>query len=152
MRIYLLPISTRRALIYCQRLSKEDVNQLSVVQKLINRVPKTWSDWEASGSGWKKTVTEYGNRALQRIPYEEWGLKSFPPLDSSVQAEELSNNKKFEVVFPSNVIPEQDVPRILRRLATERKELHWNRFMGTLIGLPFTLPLALVPLSVSNAH
>lgn len=148
MRIFLLPISTRRALIYCQRLDRKSVGELTLVQKVINKVPQTWNKWEASGAGWKKSLTEYGNRGLRRIPYQEWGLKSFPPLSDHLQAEELGNNKKFEVVFPSNVTQEEDVPKIMRRLASERKLLHWRRFMGTLIGIPFTIPLGLIPLCV----
>jgi Mitochondrial K+-H+ exchange-related len=145
MRLFLLPISTRRALIYCQRLHEKPVTELSLVQKTINKVPQTWAKWEAAESGWKKALTEYGNRGLQRIPYQEWGLKSFPPFNSDIQAEELSNNKKFEVIFPENVIQRDDVPKILRRLASERKQLHWKRFIWSLIGMPFTIPFGLIP-------
>ena len=146
MRIFLLPISTRRALIYCQRLNERPVSELGLVQKTINKVPQTWAKWETAGSGWKKTLTEYGNRALQRIPYQEWGLKSFPPLNDQLQAEELSDNKKFDMIFPANIVHKGDVPKIMRRLAGERKQLHWKRFIWSLIGIPFTIPFGLVPM------
>ena len=145
MRLFLLPISTRRALIYCQRLHEKQVTETSLVQKAINKVPQTWAQWETADSGWKKTLTRYGNRGLQRIPYQEWGLKSFPPLNDEIQAEELSNNKKFDVIYPANIVQEQDVPKIMRRLASERKQLHWKRFISSLVGMPFTIPFALVP-------
>jgi Mitochondrial K+-H+ exchange-related len=146
MRFFLLPISTRRALIYCQRLQEKPTTELGLVQKTINKVPQTWAKWETAESGWKKKLTEYGNRGLQRIPYQEWGLKSLPPFNPQIQAEELSNNKKFDLVFPANVIQEKDVPKILRRLASERKQLHWKRFVWSMIGLPFTIPFGLVPM------
>jgi hypothetical protein len=149
MRLFLLPISTRRALIYCQRLSQEPSAKLGLVQKSINKVPQTWAKWETAESGWKKALTEYGNRGLQRIPYQEWGLKSFPPLNDQIQAEELSDNKKFDVVFPANIVQREDVPKIMRRLASERKQLHWKRFIWSLIGIPFTIPFGLIPVLVS---
>ena len=145
MRLFLLPISTRRALIYCQRLQEKPISEPSLVQRTINRVPQTWSKWEAAESGWKKTVTQYGNRALQTIPYEEWGLKSFPPLNERVRAEQLTANKKIEVIYPGNIIHSEDVSKILTRLATERKQLHWRRYLGSLVTLPVTIPFALIP-------
>lgn len=145
MRLFLLPISTRRALIYCQRLHEKPVRESSLVQKTINKVPQTWAKWETAGPGWKKTLTEYGNRGLQRIPYQEWGLKSFPPLNNQIQAKELSDNKKFEVLFPANIVRREDVTKIMRRLASERKQLHWKRFIWSMIGIPFTIPLGLIP-------
>lgn len=145
MRLFLLPISTRRALIYCHRVQEKPVADLSLVQKTINKVPQTWAKWETAEAGWKKALTKYGNQGLQRIPYQEWGLKSFPALTDSIQAEELSNNKKFDVVYPANVIQVGDVTKIMRRLASERKQLHWKRFIWSLIGLPFTIPFGLVP-------
>ncbi len=88
-----------------------------MVQKTINKVPETWAKWETAESGWKKALTRYGNKGLQRIPYQEWALKSFPPLNAEIQAEELSNNKKFDVIFPENIVQREDVPKIMRRLA-----------------------------------
>jgi Mitochondrial K+-H+ exchange-related len=145
MRLFLLPISTRRALIYCQRLHEKPVGEVTLVQKAINKVPQTWAQWETAESGWKKTLTRYGNQGLQRIPYQEWGLKSFPPLNDDIQAEELSKNKKFEVIYPGNIVQREDVPKIMRRLASERKQLHWKRFIWSLIGIPFTIPFGLIP-------
>ena len=146
MRIFLLPISTRRALIYCQRVSPKPPTELSYVDRITKKAADTWSNWEAANSGWKKKVTEYGNKGLQRIPYEEWGLKSFPPLNPQVQAEELTENKRFPVFFPENIVQRDDVPKIMARLAKERKNFHHNRFWGCAIGMPVTLPFALIPM------
>jgi len=145
MRIFLIPISTRRALIYCQRIEKKPVADLSYVEKAAKKGAETWAKWEAAKGGWQKKLTEYGNRALQRIPYEEWGLKSFPPASSQIQAEELIANKKFPVYYPGNIMKHEDVPKVMARLAKERKQLHWNRFTWSLIGIPFSLPFGLIP-------
>ena len=145
MRIFLLPISTRRALIYCQRASPKLDGELGYIDKLTKRAADTWAKWEAAETGWQKKLTEYGNKALQRIPYQEWGLKSFPPLNPGVQAQELADNRKFPVFFPENIIQREDVPKVMRRLASERKNLHHRRFWGSLIGLPFMIPFGLIP-------
>jgi len=145
MRLFLLPITTRQALIYCQRATPKPTKELDYVDRITRKVADTWVKWEAAEKGWQKKITKYGNRGLQRIPYQEWGLKSFPPLTPEVQAEELADNKKFSVFYPENIIKSEDVPKIMGRLASERKNLHWKRFWGSLFGLPLTLPFVLVP-------
>jgi len=148
MRLFLLPISTRRALIYCQRVTQKPTSELSYVDRVTKKVSDSWAKWEAADRGWQKKITQYGNRAFQRIPYQEWGLKSFPPLSQTVQAEDMAlmaDNKKFEVHYPGNIMRQEDVPKVMARLAKERKALHWSRFMWSMIGLPFTIPFGLIP-------
>ena len=146
MRIFLLPISTRRALIYCQRVAEKPTSERSYIDRLTHKATETWASWETSDKGWQKKFVQYGNRALQHIPYQEWGLKSFPPLSSKLQTEELGENKKFDVHYPGNIIKKDDVPKIMARLAGERKQLHWSRFMWSMIGIPFTIPFGLIPM------
>jgi hypothetical protein len=149
MRLFLLPISTRQALIYCQRAAQKPTKEIGYVDRITKKAADTWAKWEAAERGWQKKITEYGNQGLQRIPYQEWGLKSFPPLTQQVQAEELAENKKFSVFYPENIIDGEDVPKILGRLASERKNLHWKRFWWSMCGLPFTIPFGLIPVSVA---
>ena len=150
MRLFLLPISTRQALIYCQRTAQKPTKGTGYVDRITKKAADTWAKWEAAEKGWQKKIAEYGNRGLQRIPYQEWGLKSFPPLTQQVQAEELTENKKFSVFYPENIINTEDVPKVLGRLASERKNLHWNRFWWSMCGLPFTIPFGLIPVSVAQ--
>jgi hypothetical protein len=149
MRLFLLPISTRKVLIYCQRAAQNPAKEIGYVDRITKKAADTWAKWEAAEKGWQKKITEYGNRGLQRIPYQEWGLKSFPPLTQQVQAEELAENKKFAVFYPENIIKSEDVPKIMGRLASERKNLHWKRFWWSMCGLPFTIPFGLIPVSVA---
>ncbi|KIW15983.1 hypothetical protein PV08_06034 [Exophiala spinifera] len=145
MRIFLLPLTTRQALIYCQRAAPNPQAKASIPDRITKKAAETWAQWETAQSGWRKQIVKYGNQGLQRIPYQEWGLKSFPPSNPKLQAEQITKNEKFDVVYPGNVMHKEDVPKVMARLARERKQLHWNRFIGSMVAMPFTVPFILVP-------
>ncbi|KIX05735.1 uncharacterized protein Z518_03707 [Rhinocladiella mackenziei CBS 650.93] len=145
MRLFLLPLTTRQALIYCRRAEQKSSGNVKIVDRLTKKAAETWADWEAADGGWRKQLVKYGNQGLQRIPYQEWALKSFPPSNPKLQAEQIAENKKFDVIYPGNVMKPEDVPKVLGRLARERKQLHWNRFLGSMVAMPFTIPFTLVP-------
>ena len=145
MRIFLLPLTTRQALIYCQKPAQQAAKPVSYADRITNYAAKTWAKWESAEKGWQKTLVTYGNRGLQRIPYQEWGLKSFPPGTPKAEAATLTDNIRHDVFYPGNVMHSDDVPKVMRRLATERRSLHWNRFVGCALGMPLTAPFALIP-------
>lgn len=145
MRLYLLPISTRRTLIYCQRLNVTTTSQQGLLDKGTDRAAKLWASWEKKESGWQRKVVDYGNQALKRIPYEEWGLKSIPPLSARRKEEELSGKGTVEVQFPGSILPEDKVLDVLRTLGTERQSLHKQRMIYCFIGMPITAPIAILP-------
>jgi hypothetical protein len=146
MRIFLLPLTTRQALVYCQRITPKPASQRTIFDRINNKATETWAKWERAEKGWQKKVAVNGNKALQRIPYQEWALKSFPPTNANLQAEQLTDGTKFDVVFPGNVMKQEDVSKVLGRLARERKTFHFNRFIGYMVGMPFTIPFALIPM------
>ncbi|KAF4635054.1 hypothetical protein G7Y89_g3048 [Cudoniella acicularis] len=145
MRLFLLPISTRRTLIYCQRLNVTTTAQKGWLDKGTAKAASIWAAWEKKESGWQKKVVDYGNEALKRIPYEEWGLKSIPPLSARRRKEELSGKEKVEVSFPKTLIPENTVLDALKKLGTERQRLHKSRMLWCFVGMPITAPIALLP-------
>ena len=145
MRIFLLPLTTRQALIYCQKPAQQAAKPASYSDRIINFAAKTWAKWEAAEKGWQKTVVKYGNRGLQRIPYPEWGLKSFPPGTPKAEAKTLTDAVRHDVIYPGNVMHKDDVPKVMLRLARDRKTLHWNRFIGSMLGMPLTAPFILIP-------
>ena len=147
MRLYLLPISTRRTLLYAQRLSITTKEQAkgSYAEKATRFAARTWANWEKKESGWQRKVTDYGNQALRRIAFQEWGLKSVPPLSARRRQEELRDNGKVELVFPGTVIPEEKAEAVAHLLATERQALHRQRMIYCFIGMPITITFALVP-------
>ncbi|KAI9663189.1 MAG: hypothetical protein M1821_008237 [Bathelium mastoideum] len=152
MRVFLLPISTRRALIYCERVKPQPTadGKPPILDRITQRVSKTWAEWEKSEEkgihAWKKTVTRYGNAAFKRIPYEEWGLKSIPPISKKRTAAIEKAKPKIEVLFPGLFLKEHKVLDILRALASERQPLHRRRMIWSAVGAPLTLPFALIPI------
>lgn len=146
MRLFLLPVSTRQSLIYCQRLNKQIPSETTFVDKITTRASDIWLKWEKAESGWKKKVTSYGNKILQTIPHEEWGLKSIPPLSKRRKEDEFTGRNNVDVVFPGSIIEERGVEEALRRYAgDERQDFHKKRMWGSIIGMPVAAPLALVP-------
>ncbi|KAF4454504.1 hypothetical protein F53441_3008 [Fusarium austroafricanum] len=146
MRLYLFPLSTRRTLLYAKRLEVTTAPQgRSYVDKGTAFAAKTWAQWEKMESGWKRKVVDYGNYAFRRIPYEEWGLKSVPPLSSRRRDKEIQAKEKIDLCFPSSVISPSKVEGILKTLATGREALHRKRLVWCVIGMPITIPFALVP-------
>ncbi len=148
MRLYLLPISTRRTLLFAQRLNVSTTDRQTLADRVQDRAAKTWAGWEKRESGWQKKVVNYGNYAFRRIPYEEWGLKSVPPLSKRRKEEEMKGNERVDVVYPKSLMPMDKVPGILQQLATEREALHKRKMMWCFIAMPFTAPVALIPVYV----
>jgi hypothetical protein len=151
MRLYLLPISTRRTLLYCQRLNAPTSEKQTWSDWLQAKAARTWSGWEKKDSGWQKSVVGYGNQVLRRIPYEEWGLKSVPPLSQRRMQVELKGTEKVEVVYPKTLLAMDKVPKLLHALATEREALHKRRLIWCFIGMPITAPIALLPVYVCDS-
>ncbi|KAH8592979.1 mitochondrial K+-H+ exchange-related-domain-containing protein [Bisporella sp. PMI_857] len=145
MRLFLLPISTRRTLIYSQRLKRSTVEQNSLLEKGTKKAADIWADWEKKESGWQRKVVDYGNQALRRIPFEEWGLKSIPPLSNRRKEDELARKEEVEVSYPSTLIPKERVLDVLKALGTERQALHRKRLIWSIVGMPLVAPFALVP-------
>lgn len=146
MRVFLLPITTRRTLLYAHRLNVESTQQTQGwLDKIQSKAAQTWAGWEQKESGWQKTIVQYGNKALRRVPYEEWGLKSVPPLSTKRKDDELKGSDKVEVFYPKALIPPSKVTDVLQKLSTEREGLHRKRLVWCLIGMPISAPFALVP-------
>ena len=146
MRLFLLPISTKRSLIYCQRLNKILSNELTYADKLTTRANGIWAKWERSDKGWQKSVTSFGDKLFQRIPFEEWGLKSIPPLSARRKDQELQGNNQVEVTFAPSLTKSESVLDTLRNLATERKALHTKWMWGSIAIMPLTIPFGLIPM------
>ncbi|KAL8654720.1 MAG: hypothetical protein Q9210_001338 [Variospora velana] len=151
MRLFLLPISTRSSLIYCQRLDKQLYSKTTFADKITTRVSGVWLKWEKAEKGWQKKVTSYGNRLFQTIPHEEWGLKSIPPISKRRTEEELLDKEHVDLVFPASVINEREVTEALRRYTGDERQAFHTRWMwGAIAGMPITAPVALLPVLTTS--
>ncbi|KAL9013801.1 MAG: hypothetical protein Q9173_001529 [Seirophora scorigena] len=131
MRLFLLPISTRRSLIYCQRLNKQLSSKTTFADKITTRASGIWLKWEKAEKGWQRKVTSYGNTLFQTIPHEEWGLKSIPPISKRRTEEELLDKKHVDVIFPASVINEERVKEALRRYSGDERQAFHTRWIVT---------------------
>ena len=83
---------------------------------------------------------------LRRIPYEEWGLKTIPPITKK-RIEDIDSGKlKLECFYPGSFLNGYKVPETLKTLATERQALHRKRMWNCMIWMPITIPFAAVPM------
>jgi hypothetical protein len=143
MRLFLIPISTKRAFVYCPpgKLTQKP----SILDRVTSKAAKTWEKWERADKGWRKKLVAYGNVILQRIPYQEWGLKSIPPYNTWRQFQQVLGKKEVEVVYPGNAIKSERVFDVLRTLGTERQEHHRKKMWWSFLIAPLTAPIALIP-------
>ncbi|KAJ5588490.1 hypothetical protein N7537_011168 [Penicillium hordei] len=145
MRLFLIPISTKRALIYARPLNKDLAKELSILDRVTTKAAETWAKWEEADKGWKMHLVRWGNRVQQRIPYEEWALKSIPSLKTQLRVNGDHGKTKVDVLFPGNAVRLERIQQVVRTIATERQEIHRNRMMWSLIAAPITAPFGLIP-------
>ncbi|KAH8673402.1 mitochondrial K+-H+ exchange-related-domain-containing protein [Xylariales sp. PMI_506] len=142
MRLFLLPISTRRSLIYCQPTPEpKSSSRSSYSDRLSKRVTETWGRWEQEPYGLKKRIVTWGNKALALEPYEGVGLRSIPPRSKR------SSTANVEVLFPRKFVDEGLVLVALNRSAIRGQSLYLKRLVGNFLLIPWTLPFALVPIN-----
>lgn len=147
MRLYLLPISTRQSLIYCQRINQQLTKETSYIDRITTRAAKKWRTWEKNEKGWQKKVTTYGNKLFQRLPHEEWGLKSIPPLSARPRSDELASKEKISIEFPPSLIKQDAVMESLMYFGGKDKYAYHTKWMwGSVVGMPVSAPFALIPM------
>lgn len=148
LRLFVVPISTRRALIYARLLRNDVSKERSILDRITDKAAQTWTQWEEADKGWKTHIVSWGNRVQQRIPYEEWGLKSIPSLSSQRRIDESHGTTRVDVLFPGNAIKKEKLIPMLHQLSKERQELHRRRMWWSFIAAPLTAPIALIPMYV----
>ena len=146
MQLFLIPVSSKRTLIYCKTINCQLTSKKTYIEKITTRAGATWVKWEGAESGWQKTITVYGNKLFRTIPFEEWCLKRIPPLSTRRAKDYVEGQKETNVIYPSFMIKPDTVFDLLQKLATERQALHKKFFWGSIIAMPATIPFALIPM------
>ena len=149
MRLFLLPISTRQSLVYCQRRNLQLAEKTTFLDRVATRGANLWLTWEKKESGWQKKVTTYGNKLFQRLPYAEWGLKSIPPLSARRKRDEIEGKEEVRIEYPDALLDSHKVHNALQKLGSkERQSFHSKWLWGSVIGMPISAPVALIPVYV----
>ncbi|KAF3081617.1 hypothetical protein TWF569_004972 [Orbilia oligospora] len=143
MRLFLIPLTPRRAFVYGHHVAQEVTKKRSLLDRAITKSSDIWLKWEKYEKGWQKQLTVHGNRLLRRIPYQEWSLKSISALPRNIPDNE---RQKVPVVYPPSVMTPGEIPRLLHKLGTENSGMHRRLLMWCLIGMPISAPFALVPI------
>lgn len=105
---------------------------------------------------WKRRTYTLGERLMDRIEYEEWALKAVDPsLDVTYTKPPTSASDKpppdeltmpIRLHYPPSLISPDHLLSNLKNLVATRRPHHRSRMIWCCIGMPFTLPFALVPI------
>lgn len=146
-RLFLLPISTRRTLIYCERapLSVAPGAKQPISDRIIAKSSQVWTTWEKAEKGWQKWVTDKGNLLFRRIPFEEWGLKTIPPATKGRLREVDEGGLRFECLYPGKFLESARVEGVLGSIARDRQTLHGRKLWQSIGLMPLTAPVAILP-------
>ena len=191
MRFVVVPLSTKNAFIFCQqrvappilvksqaltnRIASSNSNNPDAAtlpvrntpridDRIVDKAQQIWGSWERSPARWKQAIVRWANVALEKIPYDEYSLKSIPSksrvlkkIEDNNQSAHVSikhlekiqhnvdNIHPVEVLYPARVFSQQQSLDIMRRLAVVGEQQHWKYFLVSLGLSPLTLPLSLLP-------
>ncbi|KAM9931461.1 hypothetical protein OXX80_008887 [Metschnikowia pulcherrima] len=170
-----IPITTKRSFIYCHHNSKLlSRDQLDAVPwlaraetKLVSLAAKAWHKLVASDMSVNKKIVVWVSKLLNSIPYNENCLRSFPSKEAMVRELTESSQDSPRAILTAKideikVSPDQLKPvpvyhassqtpdTILEQMHSFKKNLvPYHRKWAALcaIGIPITLPVALVPVA-----
>ncbi|KAF3936967.1 hypothetical protein ABW19_dt0208242 [Dactylella cylindrospora] len=141
MRLFVIPLTPRRAFVYGHRVVEASTKKPSILDRAITKSSNLWLQWEKYEKGWQKQLTVYGNKLLRQISYEEWSLKSIPTLSRNIPG---SEREKVPVVYPPSVMTKAEIPKLLRKLGTEKSGQHRRLLIWSIVGMPIVAPFALL--------
>ncbi|KAJ6145762.1 hypothetical protein N7470_009657 [Penicillium chermesinum] len=130
MRLFLIPISTRRALIYARPLRKDIAKELSMLDRVTTKAAQQWAKWEEAESGWKKQLVTWGEQSSATYSIRRMGAKEYPV---------------SQITTEGNAVHVEKIPSLLHKIATERQEFHKSKMRWSLGTAPLTAPFALIP-------
>ncbi|RPA86078.1 hypothetical protein BJ508DRAFT_322224 [Ascobolus immersus RN42] len=139
--------------------SSHNLAKTTITPRQSHNAAQTWLSFEQAPSGWKKSLTTWGNSVVARIPFEEWSLRSIPPAsyrkaqlaaqkksDLNTAVEETADNKVV-LLYPKAIIHggESAILKRLEEVTAERLGVHKKSLVWNVVGMPIVAPFALVP-------
>ncbi|KAG5513949.1 hypothetical protein PMAC_000571 [Pneumocystis sp. 'macacae'] len=144
MKLYIIPITKKRHFLYCYQ--KPIVSNISLIDKFANKVNNLWGKWGNSETKWKKKLVEIGNQMIDRLPYEEWILKNVPSREKMYEIYKVRGiQNKVTIHYPTSFGQERVIFTI-SDLVRRKTMFHKRWMIFSIVGAPFTLPMALIPI------
>ncbi|KAG8871207.1 hypothetical protein FRB98_000968 [Tulasnella sp. 332] len=124
--------------------------------RALNKANSIWNKWGQEKSGWKIKVYTWGNKAYERVDFEELSLGSIDPAlgpklmsqgggKEAVRAVEKGEPISIQLIHPTRVGPSDPLAH-LTRLLDIRTPNH-RRWFWIFVGIsPLTAPFMLIPI------
>lgn len=150
--------------------------KLPLSTRLLNKASDFWLSLGKDGTepgkklavfDWKRRTYAAGEKLMDRIEYQEWALKGVDPglgpsLRPGTRRDTASSSSKEEgndtaasspsrpttlpLLYPSTLVQPQSLLHSLTHLTTHRTPHHRTRLLYCVLGMPLTIPFALVPI------
>ncbi|SOV08344.1 uncharacterized protein UDID_00610 [Ustilago sp. UG-2017a] len=143
-------------------------SQLPLTTRMLNKASAFWIDLgrtdQKSTLGWKRRTYVLGERLMDRIEYQEWALKGIDPAmgphlihgRAKDENEQDPNEVKsaesgiprldhIPLLYPPSLLNPDRLMKSLNNLTDHRTPHHYRRFWYCVVGMPITIPFALVP-------
>ncbi|GAC95498.1 hypothetical protein PHSY_003074 [Pseudozyma hubeiensis SY62] len=130
---------------------------------MLNKASAFWMDLgrtdQTSTFDWKRRTYVTGEKLMDRIEYQEWALKGIDPAmgphlirrEPKVPDGEASTPggipklDHVPLLYPPSLLEPQRLLKSLKNLTDHRTPHHYRRFWYCVVGMPITIPFALVP-------
>lgn len=165
MQILAVPLARQRAtaktyLFYAVRASQAEKEkgppiQPSLTQRMMNRASAFWINLGRTDVrsvwNWRRRTFLLGERIMDRVPYQEWELKNIdqelgPSIRSILEAhKQKKETSPLQVEYAPQLTGASEAVNSLGTLEKDRKPYHFRYFLYSMIGIPITAPLFLVP-------
>ncbi|GEQ72302.1 hypothetical protein JCM33374_g5989 [Metschnikowia sp. JCM 33374] len=171
-----IPITTHRSFIYCHHnaslLNKDQMNAVPWLvkseKKLVGLAVKAWDKLVSSDIAINKKIVALVSRLLNSIPYNENCLRSFPSKEAMVRETAASQSHDLPRAIMTSEIDQKNLsvdqlkpipvyhPKIqdphatlsqMHHFKTELTAHHRKWAIVCAIGIPVSLPLALIPVA-----
>jgi len=129
---------------------------------MLNKASSFWMDLgrtdQKSTFDWKRRTYVLGERLMDRIEYQEWALKGIDPAMGphlisgkapDAETQQIDNGipklDHIPLLYPPSLLNPDRLLKSLQNLTDHRTPHHYRRFWYCVVGMPITIPFALVP-------
>lgn len=170
LKLILIPVTTEKSFVYF-KYSLEFLNKSSRViryeAKITEKAAKVWQSMQDSNKGYNKKIVSAVNKLLDQNPWTENSLKTIPSesyilkrLDDESKIMTLKEYsrakastpqkplipKPIHVYYPGSILTESSIRQELERVWINGQKYHKKYGLLSLLGIPLTFPLILIPI------